>query len=476
MTRLFGADGIRGEMDVSPLDVESVSRIAGAVGLYIREKQMEPVCLIGSDTRESSQRLKRIFIDRLNKFGVGTVDAEILPTSAISYLIAKKGVFSAGIVFSASHNPINENGIKIFNEHGIKLSVDDETKIERYYDEIDGLPAILNYATNVRDHDYVKQYTRQLVREFKDYNWSSLNLVLDCANGASHMTAPNVLESLGCKFSLIHAWSDGTNINQDAGSEFARHDPGKLGELLSRYHGAVSVSLDGDADRVVLVDKFLNYYDGDSILALLGLRYKNQEILKGNKVVGTPMSNPALREYLARNGITFKVVSNGDKYITSAIMDEDLVLGGEQIGHIVIHTQPDWVTGDGLRTALTVLSELAENPDMTIMDMLPGMKKYPQLVVSINLDQRTSQKKEEICGLCDLIDKIELDHPDVKISQCRPASTESCYRLVIASRATPVAILLSMAKKLGNCVYQSIATQNQAIHALDCAKGGEHII
>lgn len=290
------------------------------------------------------------------------------------------------------------------------------------------------------------------------------------------MTAPNVLESLGCKFSLIHAWSDGTNINQDAGSEFARQDPSKLGELLSRHHGAVSVSLDGDADRVVLVDKYRNYYDGDSILALLGLRYKNQEILKRNKVVGTPMSNPALQEYLARNGITFKVVSNGDKYITSAIMDEDLVLGGEQVGHLVIHTQPEWVTGDGLRTALTVLSELAENPDMTIMDMLPGMKKYPQLVVTINLDRRTSLKKEEIPGLCNLIEKIEFEHPDVEISQCRPASTESCYRLVIVSKVTPAAILLAMAKRLGNCVYQNIVTLNQSIRALDCAKGGEQVI
>lgn len=476
MTKLFGADGIRGEMDVSPLDIESVSRIAGAVGLYIREKQMEPVCLIGSDTRESSQRLKTIFIDRLNKFGVGTVDAEILPTSAISYLIAKKGVFSAGIVFSASHNPINENGIKVFNEYGIKLSGDDEDKIERYFDEIIDVQVTTNYASNVKDRDYARQYTRQLVREFKDYNWRNLNIVLDCANGASHAIAPNVLDSLGCKYSLTHAWSDGTNINQDAGSEFARHDPYKLGELLSRYHGAVSVSLDGDADRVVLVDKYRNYYDGDSILALLGLRYKNQEILKKNKVVGTPMSNPALQEYLARNGITFKVVSNGDKYITSAIMDDDLVLGGEQIGHIVIHTQPEWVTGDGLRTALTVLSELTENPEMTLMDMLPGMKKYPQLVVSINLDQRTSLKKEEISGLCDLIEKIESEHPDVKISQCRPASTESCYRLVIVSRVTPITILLAMAKRLGNCVYRGVITKNQAIRALDCVKGGEAII
>lgn len=476
MTKLFGADGIRGEMDVSPLDVQGVSRIASAVGLYIREKHIEPVCLIGSDTRESSQRLKIIFIDRLNKIGIGTVDAEILPTPAISFLVAKKGLFAAGIVFSASHNPINENGIKIFNEHGIKLSKDDEAKIEKYFDEINTLPTTWNYALNFKDRDYAKQYVRQLIREFKDYNWSNLNLVLDCANGASHITAPKVLESLGCKFSLTHAWSDGTNINQDAGSEYARHDPYKLEELLSRYQGAVSVSLDGDADRVVLVDKYRNYYDGDSILALLGLRYKDQGILKKNKVVGTPMSNPALQEYLARNGIAFKVVSNGDKYITSAIMDDDLVLGGEQIGHIVIHNQPEWVTGDGLRTALWVLSELAENPEKTILDMLPGMKKYPQLVVSIQLDQKSSLKKEDIPGLCNLIDEIEFRHPDVKISQCRPASTESCYRSIIVSRVTPVAILLAMAKRLGDCVYQSIITKNQAIRALDCAKGGEYII
>ena len=388
MTKLFGADGIRGEIDVSPLDAKSISRIAAAVGFYIRKKSMEPVCLIGSDTRESSQRLKNIFVDRLNKSGVGTVDADILPTSAISFLIAKKGLFSAGLVFSASHNPVNENGIKVFNEMGQKITDADEEKIERYFDDFSQLPITSNYASNVQDLDYARQYARQLVREFKDYKWHNLKVMIDCANGASHMIAPNVLENLGCDFSLTHAWPDGTNINQGGGSEYARNDPDKIEDLLSRYNRKVSISLDGDADRVVLVDKYRNYYDGDSLLAILGLRYKTQGLLKKNKVVATIMSNPALGEYLARNKISLQVVSNGDKHVTSAILDDDLVLGGEQIGHLVIHNQPEWVTGDGLRTALTVLSELAENPDMNMMDMLPGMEKYPQVVISVNLDSR----------------------------------------------------------------------------------------
>jgi phosphoglucosamine mutase len=476
MTKLFGADGIRGEIDVFPLDSESLSRIAAAVGLYIREKRMEPVCLIGSDTRESSQRLKCVFVDRLNHTGVGTVDTGILPTSAVSYLVAKKGLFSAGIMFSASHNPINENGIKVFNENGVKLKDGEEDRIESYFNDINRFPRFVNFANNVTENDYGHQYARQIAREFKDYKWGNLNVMLDCANGASHLVAPTILESLGCKFSLMNAWPDGININQNAGSEYARHNPDHIIELLAKYNGVVSISLDGDADRAVLLDKYHNYYDGDSLIALLGLRYHNQGILKKNKVVTTIMSNPALCEYLEKNKILVEIVSNGDKYVTSALLDDDLLLGGEQIGHIVIHNTPEWVTGDGIRTALTVLSELAENPGSTMMDMLPELKKYPQIVVSVYLDQRTFLKKEEIPSLCDLIADLEFDFPDVTISQCRPASTESCYRLLITSRHTPVAVLISMAKRLGSCIYKEIRSHRQEIHILDGTRGGETIL
>jgi phosphoglucosamine mutase len=476
MTKLFGADGIRGEIDAPPLDTESISRIAAAVSVYLQEKPMEPVCLIGSDTRESSQRLKNIFIDKLNRSGVGTVDAGILPTSAISFLVAKKGFFSAGLVFSASHNPANENGIKIFDEKGIKIKDHEEAKIENYFDDISGLPKFANFAANVTDHDFARQYVRQIIKEFKDYKWKNLNLLLDCANGASHKVAPEILETLGCKVSLINAWPDGININQSAGSEYARNDPDQIVDLLSRYQSVASISLDGDADRAVLIDKYRNYYDGDSLLAILGLRYKAKGSLKNNKVIATTMSNPALKEFMAKNKISIGIVSNGDKYVTSAILCEDLLLGGEQIGNLVIHDKPEWVTGDGIRTALTILSEMAENPDSTMMDMLPELKKYPQIVVSVNLDHRSTVQKEDIPGMQDLIDKIEFNYPDVRISQCRPASTESCYRLLIQSEITPVAILLSIAKNLGRCIYRGIPTNKQVIRALDCVRGGEKIL
>ncbi len=473
MGKLFSADGIRGIINYPPLTTEGMRRLGRALGMWLNERFPSPLVLLCSDTRLSSLKLKDALIENLNRMGIGTVDGEVMPTASLSFTLINKGFFNIGIVVTASHNPVDENGIKIFDQYGAKIDYEAEQQIEQYYELPELVPALSHRARNVVETNYLKEYAEHLASEFEQFDWQRIRLVLDCANGATSVVAQTVMDILSIEPLMLNAWPDGTNINFTAGSEHIRRSPQIMQEQLEKTDRQIGVALDGDGDRVVLVDRQGNFYDGDTLLAILGTQLSRQNKLKNQTVVATQMSNSGLEEYLGFHHITLKKVLNGDKHITRALLANDLTLGGEQIGHIIIHNRDEWVTGDGLRTALYLLSALTKEPHGLLKDLVPGFRKWPQVLGSIALCERTSLSKEQIPGLSDQLECIQQRYPDVIVRDCRPASTESSYRLMLEARFTPVETLAELLIEAARPIHRHFSCCEDQVKAYDCVSGGE---
>jgi phosphoglucosamine mutase len=474
MGRLFSADGIRGLADRYPLRPEDLESLGRAIAAWVRAQGNEsPSSLIASDTRESSQRLKHALASGLARGGVRVLDAGILPTAALSYLIASKGFFSAGVMISASHNPVEENGIKVFDARGLKLDDATENLLERLAANVYNLPFEVRPAEIQYEPDYRDYYGRMLVHEYQHIQWEHQHIVADLANGAAYRVVPAVFDRLGIRYALLNANPDGTNINVRAGSEQTRRDPRWLAAALTRYGATVGISLDGDADRVLLVDAEGRLYDGDMVLGILARRFKSLGQLRHNTVIATQMSNSGLTEFLDRCGVRLQHVRNGDKYVTAALLQQDLMLGGEEIGHIILHTDAVHVTGDGLRTALEVLSVLAAEKGTTLADLARGMCKFPQIRASVHLGFRTDIQSGSVPGLGSYLAQIQAEIQDlVRPIECRPASTEPVYRIMIEARTTPTPVLAQYAQRLGRYIQQHLGCTGWPIEVLDCTCEG----
>lgn len=472
MGRLFGADGIRGVVGRHPLRREEAERLGRVVGAWLRQKASAPFFLVGTDTRESCHRLKAAFVDGLARAGVRVVDAGILPTAAISYLIACKGFFTGGAVISASHNPVVENGIKIFTERGTKTGDSIETFLEDLFFGEEPLPFEIRPAEVIVEHRYAQEYVRALAREYQGYEWRGHRVVVDCANGAAYHVGPQVLSQIGLGHTLLNVSPDGVNINRQAGSEFVRLNPKALAAKVQEYGGDIGIALDGDADRLLLVDAEGRLYDGDMVLAILALKFRREGALVRDTVVATKMSNSGLPDYLRRHGIDVHLVRNGDKYVTEALLANGLTLGGEEIGHVILHTDETHVTGDGLRTALAVLGELNRVPGLTLRDLAPGMRKWPQVKASIWIGWHVEKQAGDIPGLEELLQRTREEIRDLTRLECRPASTEPVYRVMLEARYTPVAVLAQYALRLAELIQKYFHTPGKSVEILDCVAGG----
>lgn len=450
--KLFGADGIRGTADVFPLNDSSTERIGRSIANWARLHTYHPVCLIGCDTRESSKRLKASLILGLSRSGVSIIDAGVLPTPAISYLVASRGHFSAGIVVSASHNPVAENGIKIFDHNGLKISRVTEQYIEKTFDD----PNLSSerFYCSVKQMDSLKDaYARALAAEYRDRDWGKLNILLDCANGATSNTAHLVLDQLGIRYSVINHRPNGLNINVGSGSEYARIYPELIAEQLQKKRIDTAIVLDGDGDRLLMVDRYGHALDGDDFLCILSSKLKRGHLLRKNTVVHTQMANRGAIRHMQKAGIQVHDVHNGDRNVCEALIENNWSLGGEPIGHIIMRTNSSWVTGDGLRTALAVLAEqLDQNLDGVAA---LAIKKNPQVTVTVHLHERVVHQCDEIPGLVKLLQDIQNDLPDLdRPIECRPASTEAAYRLMIEARETTPALLKHRAGQIAQFIQK----------------------
>ncbi len=416
--RLFGTDGVRGvaNRDLTPELATEIGRALGAgVGGHRR-------VLIGRDTRRSGPMLEAGLAAGLAAAGVDVVSLGVLPTPAIAEAVPALGA-AAGAVISASHNPYPDNGIKLIGSDGFKLADGDEAEIERRMADraAIGRPTGAALGDITRDDGAAERYVASLIDRFPA-RLDGVSVVVDCANGATAVTAPEVLRRLGARISVINASPDGVNINEYCGSTH----PDALRAAVRDGGHQLGFAFDGDGDRVLAVDHDGNLVDGDQILAILALHLQSAGQLDGDAVVTTTMTNLGFRRAMADRGIEVRWTDVGDRYVLAEMRTGGFVLGGEQSGHVInLRSGP---TGDGLAAALMVLDALTES-GQTLAEAASVVQRLPQKLVGI----RSSRKGE----LADAREVWEQVHAfDAKFGEdgrvvVRASGTEPLVRVMV---------------------------------------------
>ncbi|HXE81243.1 MAG TPA: phosphoglucosamine mutase [Vicinamibacterales bacterium] len=377
--RLFGTDGVRGHAGEPPLDRATVRRLGAALVKALRRPA--PRLLIGRDTRESGEWIEREFAYGARGCGAEVVSAGVIPTPGVAYL-TRSDDFAAGVVISASHNPYQDNGIKVFSGTGEKFT----EALER---EVEGIVADPSWEVQQGEAppvpiapitDAYLDHLRAIVAREGDAV-AGLHIALDCANGATAAIAPRLFESLGCRVTAIGNAPDGRNINAGCGSTH----PEALAALVGRGGCALGVAFDGDGDRAIFVDERGRIVDGDAVMLMCARQMQAEGRLKGNVVVATVMSNIGLELALRESGITLVRCQVGDKYVMEEMLKRDASLGGEQSGHIIFS---DYLfTGDGLCTALQVLKVMIAT-GRSLASLASDLTAYPQVLVNVRVGKK----------------------------------------------------------------------------------------
>lgn len=375
--RLFGTDGVRGQANSWPMTAELALKLGAAAGRFFRQdgKNGHRV-VIGKDTRLSCYMLENALTAGLTSTGMNVLLLGPVPTPAVGFLTRSMRA-DLGIMISASHNPATDNGIKFFGPDGFKLSDESEAGIEAILDGECALapPQEIGRARRIDDGlgRYVEYAKTTLPRGAR---LNGLKVVVDCAHGAAYKVAPTVLWELGAEVVPVGVAPDGFNINKGVGSTA----PAALAALVQERRADLGIALDGDADRVVLVDECGQVVDGDQILALIARSWQARGQLRGSAVVATVMSNMGLERFLAARDLTLLRTAVGDRYVGERMREEGCNLGGEQSGHMIM---PDFgTTGDGLIAALQVLAVLVEE-DRPASEVLRCFEPLPQRLVNV---------------------------------------------------------------------------------------------
>ncbi len=379
---LFGTDGIRGVAGQYPLDQATVLRIGSALGTVLGNSSRPVRVVLGKDTRESNEWLSRALTSGLAGSGAEVVDAGIITTPGVAYL-TRHHELSAGVMVSASHNPYQDNGIKVFSPAGTKLMEAQELEVESVMKTLSDLPGLVENATPTAP-GWVEGYVdhlASLIPPGRDV--SRYHLVVDCANGAASRVAPMLLARLGIKANILNAEPNGRNINLNCGS---LHPQG-MAEATRAQGADLGVAFDGDADRAIFATRAGRLADGDHIFYALAPHLARQGRLKGGAVVGTLMTNLALELALARHGIGLKRTAVGDKYVLEEMLRSGISLGGEPSGHIIFSDLS--LAGDGMITLLEVLGLLA-GTGQSFDEMLHGYQPFPQLIRNVRVREKPS--------------------------------------------------------------------------------------
>lgn len=382
MRKYFGTDGIRGEAN-RELTVDIALRLGYALGYYLRREnpnKKKIKVIMGCDTRISGYMLRSALLAGLTSMGVHVDFVGVISTPAVAYLTKEKKA-AAGIMISASHNPAKDNGLKVFAGNGYKLPDEVELEIERLMDD----PTIL---INPVAGDKVGKfkYAEDEYYSYRDHllsavngDFSGMKIVVDTANGSAYRIAKDVFLALGAEVVLINDAPNGTNINVKCGSTH----PEILTKVVIGYEADLGLAYDGDADRLIAVDRFGNIIDGDKIIATLAMGMKRRGELKGNKVVTTVMSNMGFENYLKENGIELLRANVGDRYVLEKMIEHDVAIGGEQSGHIILLQYA--TTGDGVLTSLKLVEALRDEKKY-LDEMVEDIKDWPQKLVNVVVD------------------------------------------------------------------------------------------
>ena len=385
MKALFGTDGIRGEAGKFPLDPPTVTAIGFSLAEHLAEREPNPQIIIGRDTRESGEAIERALIEGANKAGVECLSAGVITTPGVAFLTRNHRA-SAGVVISASHNPYQDNGIKIFAPSGQKMDDSVERMIEAdIFAQTEFSPSTQSSPapSSTELHENLRQeYLSFLADEIgSDLSLEGLTMVIDCANGASSALAPVLFARLGAKVIAINAAPDGRNINRDCGSLHVD----SLRQRVADERADLGVAFDGDADRSLFIDNKGDFVDGDATMWALASHLQSHGKLKDNTVVATVMSNIGLEIAFRSAGIQLVRTDVGDKYVLEKLLELGASLGGEQSGHIIVPELS--LAGDGMITALCLLRALRESRK-TLAEMTAGFKQYPQILVNVKVREK----------------------------------------------------------------------------------------
>ena len=448
MGRLFGTDGVRGVAN-SELTPELAFKIGRAGAYVLTSDAHKPKILVGRDTRISGEMLESALIAGICSVGAQAVCVGVIPTPAIAYLVRTQG-FDAGVMISASHNPFEHNGIKYFNSEGYKLSDEIEERIEAIIldnaEEI-SRPTHENVGRISHDSTLCEKYIK-FAASTTEVRLDGMKIAIDCANGASSVTAQKALEILGAEVSVINNSPDGININADCGST---HIEGLM-RYVTEVGADMGLAFDGDADRVLAVSEKGEYVDGDKIMAICALDLRARGKLKKNTIVATVMSNLGLFVMGREKGLNIEKTKVGDRYVLEEMLKSDYSIGGEQSGHVILLEHN--TTGDGLVTGIQLASAVQKS-GKTLSELAGVMDVYPQVLINAKVKTENKERYTEDVEIMAAIEKIEAEFANNGRVLIRPSGTEPLVRVmiegkdecIIRSRAEALADLI--VKKLG---------------------------
>jgi len=422
--KYFGTDGIRGIVNGKNINGDMFFKFGLASGTYFKnQKKNKQIAIIAKDTRLSGYTLEPALVSGLTSAGMHVYTLGPLPTNGLA-MLTKKMKANMGIMITASHNPYYDNGLKLFGPDGLKLSDKIEKKIEMLIDK-----KIENNLTQPKKLGRVKrletanhEYIKILKKNFpKDFNLRGLRIVIDCANGASYKAGPELLKSLGAKVFAIGIIPNGVNINKNCGST----NPNKIKNAVKKYKAHLGISLDGDADRIIICDEKSNIIDGDQIIAALAVRWKRKKMLKGG-VIGTLMSNYNLEKFFKEKKIKFIRSNVGDRYVKEKMQKHKFNLGGEQSGHIILGKFA--TTGDGLLVALEVLFSLRKGKKSS--NFFKTFVKTPQILENIEVKDRNIINNIEVRASIKKAETLMKNQGRILV---RKSGTESKIRIMVES-------------------------------------------
>ena len=427
MGRIFGTDGVRGIAN-GDLSIGLATNIGRAAGMVVeKETGRQPTFLVGKDTRISSDMLEAAISAGLCSAGANVIQIGVVPTPAVAYLVTRYGA-QAGVMLSASHNPYEYNGIKIFAGSGYKLSDELELQIEALIDDFDSVPkASHDKLGRVLPHriDPVVEYTDHLAGTISG-DLSGLRVAVDCANGASSTTIVRLLRQVECGYEIRFREPDGLNINDGCGSTHL----GQLKERVRKGDFDLGIAFDGDADRCLIVDENGEELDGDRIMAVCAARMQQEGKLRGGAFVATVLSNMGLHAYAKQKNMRIECSNVGDRYVLEKMLENGYILGGEQSGHVIFLEYA--TTGDGQLTALQFMRILKDS-GRKCSEIAAEVVSWPQVMINVKVPNSEKYSIAERPEIAEAIKEAEAGLGEGRIL-VRPSGTEALVRVMVEAR------------------------------------------
>ncbi|MEN8136124.1 MAG: phosphoglucosamine mutase [Thermodesulfobacteriota bacterium] len=425
MRKLFGTDGVRGVANIFPMTTEIAMQIGRGIAFLVKDMKPDHRIVIGKDTRLSGYMIENALAAGICSMGVDVLLVGPLPTPGIAFITTSMRA-DAGVVISASHNPFQDNGIKIFSRDGYKLPDQQELKIEEliFSKKIDDLrPIAEEVGKAFRIDDARGRYTVFLKNTFpKQYALDGFHIVLDCANGATYGVAPHVFEELGAKVTALGVTPDGRNINHECGALY----PQLMAEKVKEVGADIGIALDGDGDRLIVVDEKGRIIDGDHIMAICASELMARQQLKKKTLVTTVMSNLGLDIAMQNMGGTMIRTQVGDRYVVEAMRNSGYNFGGEQSGHLIFLDHN--TTGDGILAALQLMAIMIKR-DKSISELATIMESFPQTLKNVRTKSKIDHTR--IKGFSEKITALEQKLGKTGRILVRPSGTEPVIRVMV---------------------------------------------